>query len=178
MTKVWKKEKKIEITVKGTSFLKLKLFENFQGNLKEISEDALEKLKNNILRNGFCAPIFVWSGKKFILDGHQRILAVKSLIEAGYILENNELPYIEIQAKNETQAAELVLSYNSQYGGGAEDGLKEFKDKFELDLTELQDTINISVDLDVVNLTEEPNEKDFSEELETKNKCPKCEYEW
>jgi len=179
MTKEWKKSKKIEITVKGTNLLELKQFENFQGNLKEISEEALEKLKNNIIKNGFCAPIFVWSGKKFILDGHQRIIAVKSLIEDGYVLENNELPYIEIEAKDKKQAAELVLSYNSQYGEITEDGLKEFKDKFELDLSELDNTINIPIGLDVdVNLTEEPNEKDLSEELPTKNKCPKCEYEW
>lgn len=54
--------------------------EAFQGKLKSITEAEFEKLKAAILKYGFSFPVFVW--RKSILDGHQRVQAVKRLIAA------------------------------------------------------------------------------------------------
>ena len=88
----------IDIKVKGTKTKPLKDFENFQGNLKSLPSDKLEKLKTNILKNGFISPIFLWKGNNYILDGHQRITALKSLIYEGHGVSSDEglgapLPY-------------------------------------------------------------------------------------
>ena len=137
----------IKIKVKGTELMEIDRFFNFQGNLKKLSDEAKEKLKNSILRNGFNAPIFVWKGKKYILDGHQRITAVKELLSEGHTLEGDKLPFIEIEADNKKQAAEMVLSYNSQYGEITDKGLETFLIDFDLDIKELGEIVNLDIDL-------------------------------
>jgi len=75
--------KLIEIKVFGCKLKDINEFQNFQGNLKELPEIQKNKLKESITRNGFNAPIFTWKGNNYILDGHQRIIAVKELIKEG-----------------------------------------------------------------------------------------------
>jgi len=132
----------IKINVVGTKFKDLNEFENFQGDLKEISKQNLERLKESIKRNGFNAPIFIWKGHNYILDGHQRIKAVKELIKEGYILKDNKLPYVEIEAKDKTQAGEMILSYNSQYGVITNKGLELFVSDFKLDIKDMKNFLD------------------------------------
>jgi len=63
-------------------------------NLKESKNRDVSKLKNSIVNEGFCFPVFIWN--RFVLDGTGRFLALKELEEAGYIVP--ELPIIELVA--------------------------------------------------------------------------------
>ena len=143
----------IEIKVKGCPLKQVGEFKEFQGALKELSPEAKMKLKSSILRNGFNSPIFLWAGHNSILDGHQRIVVISELIAEGHTLNDNLLPYVEIEADNEKQAAELVLSYNSQYGEITEKGLDLFISDFKLDIPELRGFLNLSPELSIM---EEP----------------------
>ena len=107
----------------------------FQGELKTISDDELEKLKKSILKYGFSFPIFVWKSK--VLDGHQRLKAVRQLIEQGYKIKNNKLPVVRIEAKNEKEAAEKLLLINSRYAKIDEGGFQVFSSEFDINLDEM-----------------------------------------
>ena len=91
-------KKIIRITCDTASMMPLDDLAAFQGKLKSITEAEFEKLKSAIIKYGFSFPVFVW--RKNILDGHQRVQAVKRLIEEGYELENGMLPVALIDAKD------------------------------------------------------------------------------
>ena len=114
--------KTIKITCKGQQYIPLGKLKSFQGNLKELRSDEFEKLKRSILKYGFSFPVFVW--KNNILDGHQRIYVTAELVKEGYAI--GDIPAVEIDAKDETEAAEKLLMLNSRYAKITEDGLYEF----------------------------------------------------
>ena len=134
----------IKNLVIGTEIKKLSELKKFQGNLKKIGEDELQKLKNSILTDGFAAPIYVWGDE--ILDGHQRLHALSELKKKDYFLENDEVPVVRIKAPDKKTAAKLVLKYNSQYAEISIEGLKEFLKDMELDLSEIEREIHLNLD--------------------------------
>jgi len=168
--------KKIKVTCKTHAVAALSKFIPMQGNLKEISPENLKKLKNQIIKHGFSAPFFVWinEGALNILDGHQRLRALESLVIDGYAMP--ELPYVEIEAKTAKVAAEKLLSFVSQYGKTTMDGLFDFISKFELDKFELDDLVIDELNLDqfadkIIDESEfEPEPKEEEEEKQ----CPNC----
>jgi DNA modification methylase len=101
---------------------------NFQGNLKSLSKPEYEKLKASILKHGFFVPVFQWEGK--ILDGHQRLFVVHN---EGWELDG-DVPIVDIEAKDEAEAAEKVLLLSSTYGKVEPQGVYEFTEKYGLDL--------------------------------------------
>jgi len=146
----------------------------FQKNLK--AETNIEKLKNNILKRGFCTPIFVWNDKE-ILDGHGRLKALTMLKKEGYNIP--KIPVVDISAKDKKEAAEILLSINSQYQQITAEGLNEFclDNCVELELLteELElKTIYIDNNDQDINTEKEITEKD----MELKNECQKCKYKW
>jgi DNA modification methylase len=133
--------KEIKITCKAADGMALDELYEFQGELKTISDDELEKLKKSIVKYGFSFPIFVWKSK--ILDGHQRLKAVRQLIEQGYKVKGNKLPVVRIEAKNEKEAAEKLLLINSRYAKIDEGGFQVFTSEFDLDLNEMTELIEL-----------------------------------
>lgn len=73
--------KEIRITCESNGLMPIAELNNFQGDLKTLDDDSFKKLKISIVKYGFSFPIFVWNGN--ILDGHQRLKAVKKTI-AGF----------------------------------------------------------------------------------------------
>lgn len=126
--------KKIKIACKGAETAKLSDLLPFQGTLKSLSKEDLEKLKARILKSGFTAPFHIWKDgkKKYILDGHQRREALLSLEIDGY--ETGELPIDIIEAKTFKDAKETLLSHASNYGKMEGKGLIEFAKEAGLDL--------------------------------------------
>lgn len=118
--------KTIKITCEGTDYVDYKSLVPFQGHLKILTEDNLEKLKKSIIKYGFTVPGFIWKSgkKKYILDSHQRVLALSSLAEDGYTIP--DIPIVYIKAKNKTEAKEKLLHITSQYGTFDRGGLDEF----------------------------------------------------
>jgi DNA modification methylase len=133
--------KEIKITCKAADGMALDELYEFQGELKTISDDELEKLKKSIVKYGFSFPIFVWKSK--VLDGHQRLKAVKQLVFDGYKIKGNKLPVVRIEAKNEKEAAEKLLLINSRYAKIDEGGFQVFTSEFDLDLNEMTELIEL-----------------------------------
>lgn len=143
-------KKTIKIKCKGADLLPFESLKIFQGNLKKLTKQNLNKLKNLILQKGFCAPFFVWqdSDNNWILDGSQRDRALKLLQDDGY--EIPLLPVAYIDADNEQDAKEKLLSISSQFGAWDLSELDEWLENIDNDIKEqfrfLEKEINIKIE--------------------------------
>lgn len=131
----------IAITCDCKTMLPIDQIEAFQGKLKSTDLTNFNKLKKSILAYGFSFPIFVWNNK--ILDGHQRLAAVKRLVDEGEELKNNELPVVKIEAENEMEAAEKLLLINSRYAKIDQIGFEEYIKKFKINMEKFGGIIEI-----------------------------------
>lgn len=185
-----KKTKSISLVYIKTEYHTLEELQEFQGSLKELSKDNAEKLWRQMVETGFSDPFKVWEdpdGKLNLLDGHQRrrILLAKKSDGTGIVIPD-KFPCDYIQCRDKREAKIRVLQFISQYGKVTDEGLYEFMVENELDPDLLKldfDLPNLDVDyfLDGYfgeGTTNEPDEKNLDENIETKNKCPKCGYEW
>lgn len=152
-----------------------------QGDLKFLSKENYQKLKNNIEKHGFDIPVTVWidsQGDKWLLDGHQR----KHVLETeGW---NEPIPYIVVKAPNMKTASERLLAITSQFGTITQEGLDEYVAKFELEEMDIAELTSFDgvFDFSVEPEPEEP-EPDFQPEdqggenrLDKLNEiqCPEC----
>ncbi len=134
--------KTIKIKCKAAATISLEQLREFQGNLKSLSPKNSEKLRQNILKYGFSAPIFVWQKEeeKYILDGKQRMTVLLELKKEGY--EIPPLPVAYIEADSWKEAKKKLLTITSQFGKIEKEGLEEFL----LDADILKDEIIDDVD--------------------------------
>lgn len=130
---------KIPITCRVTEYETLLRLKEFQGDLKTISRDEIEKLKRSILKYGFSFPVFIWNLN--ILDGHQRLIAVKELIEAGH--EIDAIPIVSIEAADEKEAAEKLLLLNSRYAEIDQVGFDAFIESYRIDIDEISNLLQM-----------------------------------
>lgn len=126
--------KEIQIRCRGSRELSYDKLKTFQGNLKAMTKENCQKLKNSILKYGWCAPVFVW-GKDWILDGHGRLLVLSELLKDGYSI--GHLPIVDIEADTKKQAGEILLAINSKYQTITDQGLYEFMADMEIGVDEL-----------------------------------------
>ncbi len=136
--------KEIVIKCEGAALYEWKKLKNFQGDLKDLTEDGFNKLRAQIVENGFKAPFFVWKGHDFILDGHQRIRVLGELEKDGYKIPA-KLPVVYIIAETEKQAKKDVLGFISEYGQTTDEGLYQFLHESNLidNFADLKDTIDL-----------------------------------
>ena len=129
-----------EIIIKctGTDVIPFRQLKDFQGELKTITDDNLDKLKNSIIKNGFCAPVFVWKNKdkNYLIDGHQRLKALNSLFADGYTIP--DIPIVYITADNKKDAKRKLLYISSQYGQFTIDGYADFALDIDVDFNDLR----------------------------------------
>lgn len=132
--------KQIRIECEGAAIVPLAELLEFQGDLKEIDEATIITFSNQIERNGFSEPLACWKskGKTWILDGHQRLTAVKYMIEKMGYEPPAGLPVSYSEAKNKSEAKDMLLGNVSQYGNIDDDGLGEFLHGSNISLDELQ----------------------------------------
>jgi len=154
--------KEIKTACKGADLLPIDKLINFQGDLKKITPENMQKLKNNIIKNNFSAPIFIWKksdkSKAYILDGHSRVKALLELQKEGYKIPA-KLPIDYIKAINKKEAKEKLLGIASQYGIITEAGLMDFIDEADLDVDSLLNTVEIP-NVDIVFPEEETVDDD------------------
>lgn len=140
--------------VSGCQTAPIESFNTFQGGLKKLDKKNLKRLKESIIKKGFTAPLFIWKGN--ILDGHQRKTALQSLSEDGYIIP--DVPYVEIEAENEKDAKEILLTYVSQYADVTNSGLEDFIKEAGLNALELDAFTNLDLGTLIAN---EAREDDY-----------------
>ena len=120
--------------------------EEFQGNLKTITQENANKLKKEILELGWTAPVFVWDKK--ILDGHGRLFVLKQLDAEGY--EIPEIPVIEIYAKDEHEAGRILLGINSNFQTITNEGFLDFIETYNIDFPELENIVLPNIDMKII----------------------------
>ncbi|WP_448529159.1 DNA modification methylase [Raineya sp.] len=116
-----------------------------QKNLKELSDEKFEKLKESLKKYFFVMPFMVWQDQEgiiWILDGHHRQKVLNEMINSGINIPEY-LDAVFIDCKNKKEAAELVLVYTSQYAKMTQQGLNDFLQNFNLDLLELKIAVDI-----------------------------------
>jgi len=124
-----KTSKEIKITCDCAENYHIDEFINLQGELKSMSDESYGLLKNSIMRFGFRFPIFyvLLDSKKYILDGHGRLYAIKKMVSDGFTFgKDNKLPAVRISAKDRKEAKEVLLAMNSKYGEMTTEGLHDF----------------------------------------------------
>lgn len=132
----------IKIAVKTKDTLSIDLLTPLQGDLKILQNDNYEKLKNEILQDGFSFSIFVWENisdaKIYIIDGHQRYATLQRMKEEGYAIP--QIPVVFVEADNLDHAKRKVLAAASQYGSFNQNGAEQFISSItNMSLHELQE---------------------------------------
>ncbi len=113
--------------------------------LKDLGAKGIDKLKNSLKENNFVQPFNVWQDGKgtiWILDGHHREKALKQLEAEGYEIPEL-LPANFVDCIDRKEAAKMVLLYSSIYAKITNEGLGEFLDDFELDISNLLNEIDL-----------------------------------
>ena len=139
-------------------------------NPRQLTKDQYQNLKDSISRYGLVDPIIVNSNKdrkNIIVGGHQRVKVAKDM-DIEYV------PVLEVDLTYEKER-ELNIRLNKNTGEWDMDILAN-----NFDMEELIDFGFNDEDLKIFNEEhwKEPVQKEYDENIETDNKCPKCEYEW
>lgn len=165
-----------------------------QGDLKTMSPENRNKLRNLIIKNGINFPVHVWKEVRdrgesdsavvwWIIDGHGRVEELRSMRADGFLIP--EIPCVEIFAKDMRDAKEKVLAASSCFQRIDPDGLHNFLEELEVgpDLLGNYDLPNVDLETFEAEFydvePEEPKGKG-SEELdrksftEFKQSCPRC----
>ena len=136
-------------------------------NLKATEGREIGKLKQSILKFGFIAPFFLY--KDYVLDGSGRNIALEMLEYEGHAID--DLPVARIDAKNMTEAKEMVLAISSSYGDVTEESWLAFtSDMPDLD-TSFMELANFSPDVLLKDIEEEPKSK---KKITVEVTCPEC----
>lgn len=164
---------KININCTGTRTVNVADLKPFQGDLKEMSAESAGKLKASILKYGWRFPVFVWRDGKtdWIHDGHGRVIVLEKMLKEGYVID--DLPVVDIQAKDRKEAAELLLAVNSKYQTITDEGLHQFMVDMELDMEDLTAFDLPDIDMEGFSLDNSPASNETTTEQEDK-KCPNC----
>jgi DNA modification methylase len=125
----------VRVTCSATDLIDPETLTPFQGELKWLEEKQYEKLKASLLRHGFSFPVFAWKKGKasYVIDAHQRLLALSKMRAEGVGLEGGKVPVVWVEAEDERHAKELVLAAMSQYGRYDEDSIYKFISEAGLD---------------------------------------------
>ena len=139
-------------------------------NPRQLTKDQYQNLKDSISRFGLVDPIIVNSNKErknIIVGGHQRVKVAKDM-------DIEFVPVLEVDLTYERER-ELNVRLNKNTGEWDMDILAN-----NFDIEELIDFGFDEEELKLFNedYWKEPNQKEYDENIETDNKCPKCEYEW
>jgi len=132
---------KIEIKCNCVENYHIDDFIELQGMLKTMSSESYEMLKNSIIRFGFRFPIFyvLLEKKKYVLDGHGRLFAIKRMIADGFVFgDDNKLPAVRIDASSRKEAKEILLALNSKYGEMTTHGLRDFLDDVGINIADVE----------------------------------------
>lgn len=123
----------VNVNIESKEWANLENLNIIQGDLKSLSEENYQKLKLQILDEGFISPFYVWddNGTLNLLDGTQRKITLERMLSEGIGMPE-KFPIIKIPARNANHAARLILAISSQYGKVSEESINKFNEKFEI----------------------------------------------
>lgn len=107
----------IVVNIKGIANLQLEQLNEFQEEIKILTEEKYASLKEEILADGFDFAPHVWmdsEGAFWLLDGHQRRTCLTRMKGEGFRIPT--IPCVEVQAESLEHARRMVLAGTSQYG--------------------------------------------------------------
>lgn len=144
-------DKMIRIACKGYTDLPYTELHDFQGDLKTLTEENYKRLKAHILDTGFAFAEHAWLNpddqKWYIIDGHQRVRAIRQMVEhEGYQCPN--LPVVPVEARDLAEAKRRVLQGTSQFGRMEGQGLYEFMSVNQIPI----DEVELKFDLPHINM--------------------------
>ena len=143
----------------------------YENNTRRHSPDDINGIVKSIEDTGFNDPIGIWGDKNLIVEGHGRQLAA---IQMGL----DKVPCIRLDHLTDTQRREYAIRHNRSAEMSAWDFGKLEEEVARLEI-EGVDLSGLKFTFDNVFEEESPDEfKEYGEETETKNKCPRCGYEW
>ena len=135
-------------------------------NPRRLTEKGLKDLEKSILKFGIAEPLVV-NTDYMICGGHGR----KKILEQLNIKEVD--CYLPDKLLSKKQFDELGIRLNKNIAG--EFNFDTLANEFEID--ELIEWGFEEFEFGMGN-NEKNNEKEFDEDIETKNECPKCGYKW
>lgn len=169
----------LKIRFDGTDYEKLEDLHDFQDGAKLMSNKELQCLQHELMTVGFISPVIVWQekGKNYILDGHQRVEAVKDLVDKGHLLNPVPgLPVTRVHAESREEAKRMLLGLISQYGQIDGKKLKKLIKQADMSESEAQFSFSFVGVMEAANKPKDSGEEEVS--FKTKLlRCPKCGYE-
>ena len=118
-------------TCKVSNYISIKKLKHHPKNeeLRSISDERLQDLKQSLISKGFYEPILVWKKGNCVLAGNQRLRAARELIEEGYEFitpdgKKNELPVV-IEDCDEKMAIQILHQANNHHGDWVQQKLIE-----------------------------------------------------
>ena len=145
----------------------------YENNTRKHAQDDIEEIKKSILEDGFNDPIGIWGKENLIVEGHGRQIAAVEL-------HLEKVPVIRLDHMTEAQRRDYAIRHNRT----AELSTWDFQ-ALEEELAALEiEGHDFSGLKFALNAMEEGQDnspidfKEFGENTETKNKCPRCGYEW
>lgn len=147
----------------------------YAGNAKEHPEWQVDQLVSSIEKFGNCDPIAVWHnqrGQLEVVEGHGRLMALERL---GY----EEAPVIFLDHLTDEQRRAYALVHNQL----------TMNTGFDMEILSVELDAIVDIDMEqfgveiaepsIVDEEDVPEEfKEYGEDIETTNKCPRCGYEW
>lgn len=124
-------KKAVETKVAGFKAIPWSELKTYEFNdLKQRGPGDVVRLKNAIINDGFCFPIEVWAGHRYVIDGRGRDIALRQLEAEGYSIP--DLPIVEISASSKDAAKRLVLMRTSVHGKLTQESYDRFMDGVEV----------------------------------------------
>ena len=134
---VTKKKKTIPIRCQYSRLFQPAELSWFQGELKRITKNDLQKIKTSIIKNGFVFPVYVWldGDKNYIIGGHHRLKAINELEQEGYAIDG--IPAVIVNASSYEEAKKFVLLDSSHYAKIDKKEFGFFAEESGIDITEI-----------------------------------------
>lgn len=130
--------------------------------LRNISRERLEELKDSILNKGLYEPLLVWNKDNIVLSGNQRLRAMKELVDDGWTFgtkrKPNQIPVV-VEDVTPEKANDILFSSNNHHGTWVEETLSRA-------LEEAEDVSGYGFSVDEVNKYLAYSERDVEKEVE------------
>ena len=132
----------------------------------------MENIAKSIQKYGFDDPIGIWGKDNTVVEGHGRLLAAKKL---GL----EKVPCIRLDHLTDKERREYAIAHNKTAELSLWDDINLSLELPDLDFEEFDFNFGISGSENAPKEEKPPQEfKDFDENINTDNRCPRCGYEW